>query len=110
MSALLQILRYLRCYGPAMLRALISRTAKMPSTEDLELQMREALGVVPGRKKTMKDASRPVGGYLVVLSVREASGPAFRFKHRSRSISRTEAILAAEKQAKEQGLLDIEQF
>lgn len=87
----------------------------MSSTEDLELQMRKALGIVPARKKTTKDASRPVGGYLVVLSVREASGPAFRFEHRSRSISRTEAILAAEKQAKAQGLrpwalLDVEQF
>jgi hypothetical protein len=51
----------------------------------------------------------------VVLSVRGDSGPAFRFEHRSRSISRTEAILAAEKQAKAQGLrpwalLDVEQF
>ena len=68
----------------------------MNQVEDLERQMREALGVAPKKVKTTREVSNPMRGYLIVLSVRGASGPAFRFEHRSRSLSRTEAILEAE--------------
>ena len=86
----------------------------MSESADLERQMREALGISQPRKKPAKEASNPVRGYRVVLSVRGESGPAFRFEHRSRSISRTEAILDAEKAAKREGyrpwaLVDVEQ-
>ncbi|WP_367620487.1 hypothetical protein [Pseudomonas sp. CAN1] len=65
--------------------------------------MREALGVAPKKVKTTREASNPMRGYLIVLSVRGPSGPAFRFEHRSRSLSRTEAILEAEKAARAEG-------
>ncbi len=84
----------------------------MKTSEELELQMREALGVSSKPKKKPADASIPMRGYLVVLSVRGDSGPAFRFEHRSRSLSKTEAILEAEKSARFNGcrpwaLLDV---
>ncbi|MFS2122937.1 hypothetical protein [Pseudomonas sp. Pseusp97] len=75
----------------------------MNQVEDLERQMREALGVAPKKAKTTREASNPMRGYLIVLSVRGESGPAFRFEHRSRSLSRTEAILEAEKAARTAG-------
>jgi len=75
----------------------------MNQVEDLERQMREALGVAPKKAKTTREASNPMRGYLVVLSVRGENGPAFRFEHRSRSLSRTEAILEAEKAARTAG-------
>jgi hypothetical protein len=75
----------------------------MNQVEDLERQMREALGVAPKKVKTTREASNPMRGYLIVLSVRGSSGPAFRFEHRSRSLSRTEAILEAEKAARAEG-------
>ncbi|MCP1623843.1 hypothetical protein [Pseudomonas nitroreducens] len=75
----------------------------MNQVEDLERQMREALGVAPKKVKTTREASNPMRGYLIVLSVRGANGPAFRFEHRSRSLSRTEAILEAEKAARTAG-------
>ncbi|MBB4864816.1 hypothetical protein HNP46_003688 [Pseudomonas nitritireducens] len=75
----------------------------MNQVEDLERQMREALGVAPKKVKSVREASNPMRGYLVVLSVRGNSGPAFRFEHRSRSLSRTEAILEAEKAARAEG-------
>ncbi|PJI46035.1 MAG: hypothetical protein CTR55_26795 [Pseudomonas sp.] len=65
--------------------------------------MREALGVAPKKAKTTREASNPMRGYLIVLSVRGEGGPAFRFEHRSRSLSRTEAILEAEKAARAEG-------
>ena len=74
------------------------------NTEDLEREMREALGVAPKRVKPQVEASNPMRGYVVVLSVRGESGPAFRYEHRSRSMSRTEAILDAEKSARKDGL------
>lgn len=87
----------------------------MSESADLERQMREALGVAQPRKNPAREASNPVRGYLIVLSVRGESGPAFRFEHRSRSISKTEAILEAEKAAKKEGyrpwaLVDAEQI
>lgn len=87
----------------------------MNESTDLERQMREALGISQLRKNPAREASNPVRGYLVVLSVRGESGPAFRFEHRSRSISKTEAILEAEKAAKKEGyrpwaLVDAEQI
>ncbi|WP_447749645.1 hypothetical protein [Pseudomonas nicosulfuronedens] len=75
----------------------------MNQVEDLERQMREALGVAPKKTKTTREASNPMRGYLIVLSVRGQGGPAFRFEHRSRSLSRTEAILEAEKAARAEG-------
>ena len=51
----------------------------MNQVEDLERQMREALGVAPKKVKTTREVSNPMRGYLIVLSVRGASGPAFRF-------------------------------
>lgn len=75
----------------------------MNQVEDLERQMREALGVAPKKAKTTREVSNPMRGYLIVLSVRGDSGPAFRFEHRSRSLSRTEAILEAEKAARGAG-------
>lgn len=72
----------------------------MNQVEDLERQMRKALGVAPKKVKTTREVSNPMRGYLIVLSVRGESGPAFRFEHRSRSLSRTEAILEAEKAAR----------
>lgn len=75
----------------------------MNQVEDLERQMREALGVAPKKVKTTREVSNPMRGYLIVLSVRAESGPAFRFEHRSRSLSRTEAILDAEKAARTAG-------
>nr|WP_296291566.1 hypothetical protein [Pseudomonas sp.] len=75
----------------------------MNQVEDLERQMREALGVAPKKAKTTREASNPMRGYLIVLSVRGEGGPAFRFEHRSRSLSRTEAILEAEKAARAEG-------
>ena len=87
----------------------------MSESADLERQMREALGIAQPRKSPAKEASNPVRGYLIVLSVRGESGPAFRFEYRSRSISKTEAILEAEKAAKKEGyrpwaLVDAEQI
>lgn len=76
----------------------------MNQVEDLERQMREALGVAPKKAKSSREASNPMRGYLIVLSVRGEGGPAFRFEHRSRSLSRTEAILEAEKAARAEGL------
>jgi len=76
----------------------------MNLAEDLERQMREALGVAPKKSKTVREASNPMRGYLIVLSVRGDGGPAFRYEHRSRSLSRTEAILQAEKAARAEGL------
>ncbi|MFV3334598.1 hypothetical protein ACNFIA_27030 [Pseudomonas sp. NY15437] len=75
----------------------------MNQVEDLERQMREALGVAQKKEKTTREASNPMRGYQIVLSVRGATGPAFRFEHRSRSLSRTEAILEAEKAARNAG-------
>lgn len=74
------------------------------NTEDLGRQMREALGVAPKRAKPQVEASNPMRGYVVVLSVRRESGPAFRYEHCSRSMRRTEAILEAEKSARQSGL------
>ncbi|WP_246084962.1 MULTISPECIES: hypothetical protein [Pseudomonas] len=84
----------------------------MNPTDDLERQMRQALGVAPKKEKRTIEASNPMRGYLVILSVRGDGGPAFRYEHRSRSISRTEAILDAEKTARAAGyrpwaLLDV---
>lgn len=84
----------------------------MNQTEDLERQMREALGVAAKRVKPALEASNPMRGYLIILSVRGDEGPAFRYEHRSRSLSRTEAILEAEKAARATGyrpwaLLDV---
>ncbi len=84
----------------------------MRTDEDLERQMREALGVTPRKTKKTIEASNPMRGYLVVLSVRRQDGPAFRYEFRSRSLSRTEAILEAEKSARADGyrpwaLLDV---
>lgn len=84
----------------------------MNTSDDLELQMREALGFGPKPKKQLSEASNPMRGYSIVLSVRGESGPAFRYEHRSRSLSRTEAILEAEKTARSEGyrpwaLLDV---
>ncbi|MEP9315668.1 hypothetical protein ABKS89_00895 [Pseudomonas sp. LABIM340] len=75
----------------------------MNQVEDLERQMREALGVAPKKEKTTREVSNPMRGYLIILSVRAEGGPAFRFEHRSRSLSRTEAILEAEKAARAAG-------
>ncbi|MDP5542489.1 hypothetical protein Q8W87_17435 [Pseudomonas aeruginosa] len=84
----------------------------MKTSEELELQMREALGIGSKPKKQPIEASNPMRGYLIVLSVRGDSGPAFRFEHRSRLLGRTEAILEAEKAARASGcrpwaLLDV---
>jgi hypothetical protein len=75
----------------------------MNSSDDLERQMREALGVAPKKVKSSIDASNPMRGYLIILSVRGDGGPAFRYEHSSRSMSRTEAILEAEKAARTAG-------
>jgi hypothetical protein len=75
----------------------------MNPSNELELQMREALGLASKPKKSLKEASNPVRGYLISLSVRGQSGPALKFEHRSRSLSRTEAILEAEKAARSEG-------
>lgn len=75
----------------------------MQTPEDLELQMREALGVGQKPKKKLSEASNPMRGYLITLSVRGTSGPTVRFEHRSRLLSRTEAILEAEKAARADG-------
>lgn len=74
--------------------------------------MREALGINNRPKKKLTEASNPMRGYLIVLSVRGESGPAFRYEHRSKLLSRTEAILEAEKNARSDGyrpwaLLDV---
>lgn len=84
----------------------------MNTPDDLELLMREALGIAPRPKRSLSDVSNPVRGYLIVLSVRSQRGPAFRYEHRSRSLSRTEAVLEAEKSARSSGyrpwaLLDV---
>lgn len=84
----------------------------MRTDDDLERQMREALGVQPRKEKIKNEASNPMRGYLVVLSVRRQAGPAFRYEFRSRSLSRSEAILEAEKSARADGyrpwaLLDV---
>lgn len=84
----------------------------MKTLDDLELQMREALGINNRPKKKLTEASNPMRGYLIVLSVRGESGPAFRYEHRSKLLSRTEAILEAEKNARSDGyrpwaLLDV---
>lgn len=76
----------------------------MSESTDIERQMREALGITPRKKNHTSEASNPMRGYNVVLSVRAAVGPAFRFEYRSRSLSKTEAILDAEKAARTQGL------
>jgi hypothetical protein len=81
-------------------------------SDDLERQMREALGIQPRKEKRTIEASNPMRGYLIVLSVRRQEGPAFRYEFRSRSLSRTEAILEAEKSARADGyrpwaLLDV---
>ena len=62
------------------------------------------------KEKTTREASNPMRGYQIVLSVRGATGPAFRFEHRSRSLSRTEAILEAEKAALEEAKKDLTQL
>lgn len=84
----------------------------MPQFEDLERQMRESLGIAPQKSKAIREASNPMRGYLVILSVRGEGGPAFRYEHHSRSLSRTDAILEAEKAARAKGfkpwvLLDV---
>lgn len=81
-------------------------------SDDLERQMREALSTQPRKEKRTIEASNPMRGYLIVLSVRRQEGPAFRYEFRSRSLSRTEAILEAEKSARADGyrpwaLLDV---
>lgn len=76
----------------------------MSESTDIERQMREALGIAPRKKKHTFEASNPMRGYHIVLSVRAAVGPAYRFEYRSRSLSKTEAILGAEKAARSQGL------
>ncbi|MDT4830412.1 hypothetical protein FQZ97_638750 [compost metagenome] len=42
----------------------------MNETEDLEHQMREALGVAAKRLKPSLEASNPMRGYLIILSAR----------------------------------------
>lgn len=78
-------------------------SSAMNTSEDLELQMREALGFGHKPKKKLSEASNPMRGYLIILSVRGEGGPAFRYEHRSRSLSRTEAVLDAEKTARAEG-------
>ncbi|MES2821286.1 MAG: hypothetical protein V4812_20110 [Pseudomonadota bacterium] len=81
--------------------------------------MRHALGlapaVTPPAAAAKEQAKRPKRFTLVELSVRKKSGgAAFRFEHRSSSISTLTAQLEAEKAARDQGLdvwvlLDIRQ-
>ncbi len=84
-----------------------------------ENEMRRALGlepVVTPVKEDVKKKRVELPHTLITYSVRKASGgPAFKYQHKSRSISTDIAKLEAEQEIKRQGLvvwalLDVEQF
>nr|WP_232487328.1 transposase [Azotobacter chroococcum] len=86
----------------------------MDTKQLLEAEMREALGLAPAKPAPKRSGQRP--SYIQVeLSVRKGSGgPAFRFEHRSRSLSTLEAQLEAEKRVRQKGwevwaVLDVRQ-
>jgi len=75
----------------------------LDTQQRLEAEMREALGLAPAKPAPAKPKQRP--SYIQVeLSVRKLSGgPAFRFEHKSRSLSTLEAQLEAEKIVRKKG-------
>ncbi|SFL54328.1 hypothetical protein [Azotobacter chroococcum] len=88
--------------------------ARVDTKQLLEAEMREALGLAPAKPAPKRSGQRP--SYIQVeLSVRKSSGgPAFRFEHRSRSLSTLEAQLEAEKIVRQKGwevwaVLDVRQ-
>ena len=92
----------------------------MSSPPISEADMRNALGLASSSQRASRPAKdnsqRPKRYTLVELSVRaQSGGPAFRFEHRSDSISTLEARIEAEQAARQQGLvvwvlLDIRQI
>ncbi|SEJ54200.1 hypothetical protein SAMN04244579_04745 [Azotobacter beijerinckii] len=86
----------------------------MDTKQLLEAEMREALGLAPAKPAPEKSKQCP--SYIwVELSVRKRNGgPAFRFEHKSRSLSTLEAQLEAEKIVRKKGwevwaVLDVRQ-
>jgi hypothetical protein len=76
-----------------------------------ERDMRRALGLVPERSAPVAEAPSSM---RVTLSVRHPDGGLpFKYEHRSKTISRTLAVINAQRSAREQGLrvyalLDVE--
>lgn len=80
-------------------------TEKPLNTKQItEEEMREALGLAPSKPAPEKPKHQSTF-ILVELSVRKPSGgPAFRYEHKSRSLSTLEARLEAEKAVRKKGL------